>query len=41
LESFVEIHPIWIIRGVTEAEKSSKKDGQDDGETDDEIDISE
>jgi hypothetical protein len=41
LKPIEEIHPIWIVRGVTEAEKSNEKDGQGDGETDDEIDVPE
>jgi hypothetical protein len=41
LKPFGEIHPIWIVRGVTEAEKSSEKNSQDDGEPDDEIGIPE
>jgi hypothetical protein len=41
LKSFGEVHPIWIVRGIPEAEKSDEKDGQGDGDPDDEIDVPE
>jgi hypothetical protein len=35
-----EIHPIWIIGGIAEADEGSEENSQGDEKTDGEVDIS-
>jgi hypothetical protein len=40
LKASGEVHPIWIIRGIADAEEGGEENRQCDAKTDGEVDVS-